>query len=421
MGLKSLEDFQQFLVEKDFADEKQAPFYAHWVKRFLSFKGDGSVDTKSKINVFLASLKTEEHKEDWQLTQARQAINLYISLFPSSDKKEEEIILAQMIKLIRTKHYSYKTERSYADWVKRFFIYLKDVKKKNIHRQILDTDDIKGFLSWLAIKRKVSSSTQNQAFNALLFLFREVISIKVGDLSKTARAKRGAKLPVVLTVEEVKKIFEAAAEKHYFLLQLLYGTGMRLMELARLRVQDIDFGNNTIFIRSAKQDKDRATMLPEFLKAALQKHLEKVKKIHEVDLAAGHGEVYLPDAISRKYRGAGREWKWQYVFPTKSLSIDPRSNKIRRHHISEKRVQRLMREAVLNAGIVKNATAHTLRHSFATHLLQNGVNIREVQELLGHKHLETTMIYTHVLRDMSNAPKSPLDSLYENFVSKQTV
>ena len=193
---------------------------------------------------------------------------------------------------------------------------------------------------------------------------------------------------------------------------MLYGSGLRLMELARLRVKDIDFVQDLIFVRGSKGDKDRTTMLPESVTASLRSHIEKVKGIHEKDLASGYGEVFLPDALERKYPNAAKEWGWQYVFPSSKLSVDPRSGKIRRHHINEKTVQNAVREAVEKAGIVKHASVHTLRHSFATHLLMNGVNIREIQNLLGHKHVETTMIYTHVVRDLVSVPQSPLDSLY---------
>jgi integron integrase len=196
------------------------------------------------------------------------------------------------------------------------------------------------------------------------------------------------------------------------ILQLLYGAGLRLLELARLRVKDIDFEQNLIFVRGGKGDKDRATILPQTVKNILQKHLDDVKKLHAKDLAGGYGEVYLPDSLERKYPNAAKEWGWQYVFPASKLSVDPRSGKIRRHHISEKTIQNAVKEAVNKSGIVKHASVHTLRHSFATHLLMNGVNIREIQTLLGHKHVETTMIYTHVVRDIVSVPRSPLDSLY---------
>ncbi|MDI6889792.1 MAG: integron integrase, partial [Thermodesulfovibrionales bacterium] len=228
------------------------------------------------------------------------------------------------------------------------------------------------------------------------------------------RAKRGNRLPVVLTTDEVKALFSNMSGTGLLIAQMLYGSGLRLMELARLRVQDIDFGMQVITVRTGKGDKDRTTVLPQSVKGRLHTHLEKVKALHEKDLAAGYGEVYLPKALDRKYLNAGKEWHWQYAFPSAKLSVDPRSGKIRRHHISDTAIQSAIANAVKKAGIAKHATVHTLRHSFATHLLMKGVNIREIQALLGHKSIETTMIYTHVLRDMTNAPQSPLDVLYDN-------
>lgn len=215
----------------------------------------------------------------------------------------------------------------------------------------------------------------------------------------------------MLSVDEVQRLLSCLSGRNLLIAQLLYGAGLRLMECARLRVQDVDFEANIILVRSGKGDNDRSTMLPKAAKDGLLTHLEEVRALHEKDLAAGYGDVHLPDALARKYRNAGKEWGWQYVFPAGNLSVDPRGGKVRRHHVSDTAIQNAMKVAVRQAAIVKHASVHTLRHCFATHLLMNGVNIREVQELLGHKHVETTMIYTHVLRDMKNAPQSPLDVL----------
>ena len=215
-------------------------------------------------------------------------------------------------------------------------------------------------------------------------------------------------------IEEVQDLFNYVEGKSLLILQLLYGSGLRLRELARLRVKDIDLDANLLFIRDTKGDKDRSTVLPLSIRSQLVQHLEEVKVLHEKDLVSGYGEVYLPNALGRKYPNAGKEWGWQYVFPASKLSVDPRSGKIRRHHFSERSIQNAVRNAAKRAGIIKHVSVHTLRHIFATHLLMNGVNIREIQDLLGHKNLSTTMIYTHVIRDMSDAPQSPLDNLYSD-------
>jgi len=314
--------------------------------------------------------------------------------------------------VLRIKHYSYKTERLYINWAKRFYEYVIDVKKKSAQQLGLSSEDVRDYLGFLAIRKRVSSSTQNQAFNALLFLFRNVLKIKLEGLGNTVRAKRSPKLPVVLSPDEVKEIFRHVSGKNRLILQLLYGTGMRLSELTCLRVKDIDFQSDLIFIKSGKGDKDRTTILPRHLKEELNKHIQEVKELHEKDLVAGYGEVWLPNELDRKYPKAARAFCWQFTFPSTRLSPDYISGKIRRFYISPKTIQNIMSKAVKNAEIVKHATVHTLRHSFATHLLINGVNIREVQNLLGHKNVETTMVYTHVLINMSNVPKSPLDILY---------
>lgn len=415
-----LPEFQKLVVSRGFAPENKAPYFAWWAKRFQAFCADNAKKSGDSLNDFLSYLSGDEKIAAWQIEQARQAVSVYLthyldqenvvfkdSLSPVAGKRDEVIKRAK--ELLRVKHYSYSTERVYLDWLERFFAYITGVREKN---KEIEAGDIKEFLTYLAVRRRVSASSQNQAFNALLFLFRDVLNIELGTIGKSVRAKRGEKLPVVLTVDEVKRLFSCMSGRDLLMAQILYGTGMRLMELMRLRVQDIDLEANTIFIRAAKGDKDRATMLPGYVKEALTKHFEAVKVLHDKDITLGYGEVYLPDALSLKYPNAGKEWRWQYVFPAGDLSVDPRSGKVRRHHIGEKAIQGAVRAAVNKAGIAKHATVHTLRHSFATHLLQNGTNIREVQELLGHKNVETTMIYTHVIRDLSNAPRSPLDVLY---------
>jgi len=360
------------------------------------------------------------------MKQADEAVGLYVKHFlagnvsalspnerPASPDlaSDSKALLKKLREALRIKHYSYSTERTYLHWCNSFFKYLSATKNADGLPRRLDETAVREYLSHLAVRQRVSSSTQNQAFNALLFLFRDVLRIDLQDLSQTVRAKRGPKMPVVLSKDEVKRLFDQLDGRDLLIAYILYGTGMRLMEIARLRVQDMDFGMKSIVVKAGKGDKDRITMMPEAVMQLLRDHISCVKTVHEKDLAKGYGEVYLPEGLDRKYPNAGREWRWQYAFPSASLSVDPRTGKVRRHHVSPSTIQKVIATAVKKAGIDKHATVHTLRHSFATHLLMNGVNIREVQELLGHKNVETTMIYTHVIRNMTNAPQSPLDTL----------
>jgi integron integrase len=301
-------------------------------------------------------------------------------------------LLDQVRDKLRVKHYSIRTEQSYVGWIKRY-IYFHGKR----HPKDMEARDIEAFLTHLAVAGKVSASTQNQAKSALLFLYREVLEIQLPWLDNVTQAKVPKRLPVVLTVSEVQALLSLLSGTHELIASLLYGGGMRLMETVRLRVKDVDFARHEILVREGKGFKDRVTMLPEAVVAQLKAHLLKVKSLHDEDLAQGYGEVYLPFALDKKYPNAGREWGWQYCFPSKNLSVDPRSGKTRRHH------------AVRDAGLVKPATPHTLRHSFATHLLQSGYDIRTVQELLGHSDVSTTMIYTHVLNKGGKGVVSPLD------------
>jgi integron integrase len=428
IGKGVLPEFQEFLLSNKLAPEKTVLYLAIWVSKFLAFSNrKGQADIGQTVAEFMNFLEAKEDIEDWQICQAGEAVSLYLNHFKGSEElktlsgkerpaghlSDSRKLLAEMKKLIRLKHFAYNTELAYLDWAERFFAYMREITKGDPDAD-LTPEAVQNFLSHLAITKRVASSTQNQALCALLFLFRDVLGQELGDISGMVWAKRGKKLPVVLRVEEVKALFQHLSGTARLIAQLLYGSGLRIMELARLRVLDIDLEGNLIVVRTGKGDKDRSTILSEAVKEPLRLHIEKVKALHDKDLSVGHGEVYLPTALERKYSRAAKEWKWQYVFPSANLSVDPRSGKVRRHHISDKGIQVAIGKAVKKAGIVKHATVHTLRHSFATHLLMKGVNIREIQELLGHKSIETTMIYTHVLRDMSNAPQSPLDVLYDN-------
>ena len=271
--------------------------------------------------------------------------------------------------------------------------------------------EINAFLIHLAVKEKVSASTQNQALSALLFLYRHVIGREVGDLGKVIRARKPKRLPVVMTRDEVKDVLSNLTDDKWLMSSLMYGAGLRLMECLRLRVQDIDFSRNEILVRDGKGAKDRITMLPESLKAPILEHLKKVKAIHEKDLSEGWGRVQMPDALDRKYPNAPKEWRWQWVFPQENRWSNPKTKEQGRHHIDESLVQKAVRDAVVTAGLTKHATCHTFRHSFATHLLEGGYDIRTVQELLGHSDVKTTMIYTHVLNRGPSGVHSPLDRL----------
>ncbi|HUW50735.1 MAG TPA: integron integrase [Sulfuricella sp.] len=313
-------------------------------------------------------------------------------------------LLDQVRGKIRLKHYSIRTEQAYVDWIKRFICHFG-----KRHPRELGAAEVAQFLTHLAVHGKVAASTQNQAKSALLFLYKEVLAAELPWLDNVERAKAPKRLPVVLNREEVQAVLSRLSGTHWLIASLLYGSGMRIMECLRLRVKDVDFKRREILIRDGKGFKDRVTMLPASLEATLKAHLAKVHVLHEDDLQKGFGAVYLPYALERKYPNAGREWAWQYVFPSARLSTDPRSDETRRHHVQEQAVQRAVKQAVRDAGLTKPATPHTFRHSFATHLLEGGYDIRTVQELLGHSDVSTTMIYTHVLNRGGKGVTSPLD------------
>jgi integron integrase len=323
---------------------------------------------------------------------------------PVSVPPGEPKLLDQLSGRLRVKHYSIRTEQAYVDWVRRFVLF-----HNKRHPRDLGPTEVEAFLTNLAVQKRVAASTQNQAKSAILFLYKEVINKELPWLNGVVAARVSQRLPVVLTVEEVNAALGRLRGTSALVARLLYGSGLRILECLRLRVKDVDFARREILVRDGKGAKDRVTMLPETLIEPLQRHLERVRELHGEDIAAGYGTVYLPYALDRKYPNAGRQWMWQYVFPSTRLSRDPRSDVVRRHHADEKPIQRALQSALRAAGIHKPATPHTLRHSFATHLLQSGYDIRTVQELLGHADVSTTMIYTHVLNRGGRGVRSPLD------------
>jgi integron integrase len=316
------------------------------------------------------------------------------------------VLLVELERLLRLRHYARRTQRAYLGWARRYLRYLGNGRSTPP-----TPEDAKAFLSHLATHGRVSASTQNQAFNALLFLHRHVLCIDLGDMAATVRARRGQKLPVVLSIDEVRAILAQLTGTRRLMVEMIYGGGLRLSELRQLRVKDIDFDASTIAVRSGKGDKDRVTLLPQRLQPVLREHLQKVRTLHERDLTAGAGEALLPDALRRKYPNAGREWAWQFAFPSSKLAVDAETKTIRRWHVAGATVQKAMKAAVRKAQITKPASVHTMRHSFATHLLMRGIDMRRIQELLGHKSIETTMIYTHVLPTIAPDLRSPLDQL----------
>lgn len=312
-------------------------------------------------------------------------------------------LLDQVRHAIRLKHYSIRTEEAYVQWVKRFILF-----HNKRHPNEMGVAEVEAFLTHLAVDERVSASTQNQALAALLFLYQEVLHKDLGTID-SVRARTDKRLPSVLTKDEVRRVIARLTGVHALMARLLYGSGLRLLECLRLRVKDVDVDRRALFVRDAKGNEDRVTMLPDSLVEPLMEHLRAVKRLHEDDLARGYGAVYLPDALDRKYPNAAREWIWQYVFPSNRLSVDPRSGVVRRHHADESGLQKAVRAAAREANISRRVSPHTFRHSFATHLLENGYDIRTVQELLGHKDVKTTMIYTHVLQRGGLAVRSPLD------------
>ncbi len=313
-------------------------------------------------------------------------------------------LLDQVRAVLRRKHYALRTEEAYVGWVKRYVLF-----HQKRHPRDMGLSEVEAFLTDLAVVQQVAASTQNQALSALLFLYAEVLAQPLAGRVTSVRAKQPERLPTVMTRDEVVRVLDAMSGAHQLMAKLLYGSGLRLMECVRLRVKDVDFAQCQVLVRDGKGGKDRVTPLSERLVVPLQEHLHRVALLHQRDLRAGYGHVFLPDAFARKSTNASRDWIWQYVFPAEQRSTDPRSGAVRRHHLDESGLQKAVKRAAQLAEIPKRVTCHTFRHSFATHLLEDGYDIRTVQELLGHREVATTMIYTHVLNRGGRGVRSPLD------------
>jgi integron integrase len=316
-------------------------------------------------------------------------------------------LMDQTRQVLRYYHYAYRTEQTYCDWIVRYIKFFNCQK----HPKDMGKREIEMLLSHLAIKENVAASTQRQALNAIIFLYKQVLDMPIDESIEHTRAKRHQSPPVVMTKSEVQRVLKNMNGTHSIMAKLLYGSGLRLMESIRLRVQDLDFEKNIIYVRAGKGNKDRVTLFPKSIQSEFKNQLDLVKQIHEQDLDIGYGGVYLPNALARKYQNAAKDFRWQYVFPSKKLSTDPRSGAVRRHHVLESGLQKAVKVSVNRAQITKRVSSHTFRHSFATHLLEDGVNIRVVQELMGHADVKTTEIYTHVMEKNISAAVSPLDAL----------
>ncbi len=323
---------------------------------------------------------------------------------PAGEGRRHPRLMDVVRSRLRARHYSLRTEQAYLGWIRQFI-----VANGRRHPRELGGAEVEEFLSRIAVERRVAASTQNQALAALLFLYREVLRVDLPWMASIVRAKRPRRLPTVLSVDETRRLLSMLEGRTWLMASLLYGTGMRLLECLRLRVKDVDFARNIIVIRNGKGGRDRRTMLPRSLEEPLRREIERARVLHAQDLAEGFGEVPLPDALARKYPGAGREFGWQFVFPADRRTPDPRGGGVHRHHVDDAVLARALKRARARAGIEKLLSAHTLRHSFATHLLEAGYDIRTIQELLGHKDVATTQIYTHVLNRGGRGVLSPLD------------
>lgn len=408
--------FKEYLRHKGSIKSTYVPFYLKWVSACYEFL---DIDPSSRLaneqkKRFLAHMT--KRYEDWQVKQADTALRLYDYFLSREGRKlvqdgeasvnEWKYFEEKMHEALRLRQKSLSTEKTYLMWVRRFRGFIGEKQPA-----ALEGRDVQDFLSYLAVEKKIAPSTQNQALNAIVFFFRHVLEKNVDNELSAVRARQRRHLPVVLSVREVQTIFDYLSGTHRLMVRLVYGCGLRLQECLRLRIKDIDLEQSVVIIRSGKGDKDRRTVLPEVLKDDLIRHIGEVRSLYDRDRKENINGVWLPGALEKKYPNAGKEWGWFWLFPSKSLSIDARSLVVRRHHVHPASLQKAFKVALGKGGIAKQASVHTLRHSFATHLLEKGYDIRTIQELLGHQNLQTTMIYTHIAKKNILGVKSPLDAM----------
>ena len=426
-----LERYQQWLLFKGL-DQQQAHWWGVWVQRFRCFRREESSlkPFRDALNAFLDCQRAKFNTEPWQLEHARKAVlelAAWWRMHRTSDTPDSTsvpgsqavrspakellspacaAILRQVRTELRFRHYAYRTEQTYLGWIERYLRFLG-----NTDAPADPTAQFRRYLEHLATQCRVAAATQNQAFNSLLFLNREVLKVELGDLSGITRARTARRLPTVLSRGELTRLFDVLDDPYRLMAQLLYGTGMRLMECCRLRAKDVDFTRRLIVVRQSKGNKDRVVPLPDCLRDRIQTRMAATRRLHEADLEQGHGRTSLPGLLHRKYPKADREWAWQFVFPAPNLCVSPYTGQIVRHHIHEDSLQRAVRLAGRAAKIDQPVHCHCLRHCFATELLRSGADIRTVQEVMGHKDVSTTMIYTHVLNRAGVVCRSPLDPM----------
>ena len=421
--------FASYLLKNSIVRPGIERFMVIWARKFFTNRQQWpQLPWFDQLPLFLDTLK-KDGLQQWQIVQAEQAVRVYFGNFLSSASngstsqskpsfnevcnKSFAHLLEHFAEILRLKNYARKTEKTYLYWTKHFLYYSHSKSSKIGHSVEVSSQAVRDFLAHLAIKRNVSASTQNQAFNSLLMFFRLTLDQDLGELRQSVRAKSSQQLPVVFSVAEIKTIFQHVTGTPGLMLRLVYGGGLRISECCRLRIKDVDFDQQLIFVRRGKGAKDRTTVLPLTLIPELRSHLDHVLELHDQFLAKGYGTVDLPNALARKYPNAETQRAWQWLFPAAKVSADPKSGIVRRHHVSPDSVQRALKTALRKAKINKHASVHTLRHSFATHLLLQGTDLRQIQEYLGHTSVETTMIYTHVIKDMRNPVTSPLDLIDE--------